>query len=99
MHPKPIFQSMGCVLLLIVNFFSDYGKVMESRINKKSGNPNVPNFGFVVFDEERAVQAVLGQKGVRYYCELFSKDGPRTCTSETGCLRPYFRLHTPTKRI
>lgn len=99
MHPKPIFQSMGCVFFLIVNFFSDYGKVMESRINKKSGNPNVPNFGFVVFDEERAVQAVLGQKGVRYYYELFFKDGPRTCTSETGCLWPHFRLHTPTKRI
>ena len=51
--------------LRAVNYFSEYGKVMESRINKKSGNPNVPNFGFVVFDEERAVQAVLGQKGVR----------------------------------
>ena len=56
---------------LTLGFFSEYGKVVESRINKKSGNPNVPNFGFVVFDEERAVQAVLGQKGVRYYQKLF----------------------------
>ena len=68
--PNQYFRACVCfVLFLIINFFSDYGKVMESRINKKSGNPNVPNFGFVVFDEERAVQAVLGQKGVRYYHE------------------------------
>ena len=59
---------------------------MESRINKKSGNPNVPNFGFVVFDEERAVQAVLGQKGVNITKIIFSTN------SSQQCIRP-LRFH------
>lgn len=44
-------------------FFEQYGKVMEMRINKKGSNPNVPNYGFVVFDDEKTVEKVLGNKG------------------------------------
>uniref|UniRef100_A0AAT9PXD0 Ras-GTPase-activating protein-binding-like protein n=1 Tax=Platynereis dumerilii TaxID=6359 RepID=A0AAT9PXD0_PLADU len=44
-------------------FFEQYGKVMELRINKKGSNPNVPNYGFVVFDEEKTVEKVLSNKG------------------------------------
>jgi len=44
-------------------FFESYGKVMDLRINKKGSNPNVPNYGFVVFDDERTVEKVLSNKG------------------------------------
>jgi len=45
-------------------YFEEYGKVLEARINsKKSGSPTVPNYGFVVFDDEKTVQKVLGNKG------------------------------------
>lgn len=43
--------------------------MLESRINKKGGaNPHstVPNFGFVVFEDEKAVANVLAQKGVSF---------------------------------
>jgi Ras GTPase-activating protein-binding protein 1 len=44
-------------------FFEQYGKVMELRINKKGSNQNVPNYGFVVFEDEKTVEKVLSNKG------------------------------------
>ncbi|XP_041364926.1 ras GTPase-activating protein-binding protein 2-like isoform X2 [Gigantopelta aegis] len=43
-------------------FFEDYGKVMELRINTKSGGGKLPNFGFVVFDSPDPVQHILKVK-------------------------------------
>ncbi|XP_046549608.1 ras GTPase-activating protein-binding protein 2-like [Haliotis rubra] len=41
------------------SFFEHYGKVMELRINTKSGGGKLPNFGFVVFDSPQPVQDIL----------------------------------------
>ena len=41
--------------------FSAYGGVVEVRINRKSTR-DVPNFGFVVFDNAESVQQVLGAR-------------------------------------
>ncbi|XP_067671819.1 ras GTPase-activating protein-binding protein 2-like isoform X3 [Haliotis asinina] len=41
------------------SFFEQYGKVMELRINTKSGGGKLPNFGFVVFDSPQPVQDIL----------------------------------------
>jgi len=38
------------------------GKVVDVRINKKSTNTSVPNYGFVVFDDEKIVQKVLANR-------------------------------------
>lgn len=35
------------------------GKVVDVRINKKSTNTSVPNYGFVVFDDEKIVSKIL----------------------------------------
>lgn len=41
-------------------FFSQYGEVVEMKINRKNGNVNnLPYFGFVVFDSAETVQKVL----------------------------------------
>ncbi|XP_059167984.1 ras GTPase-activating protein-binding protein 2-like [Physella acuta] len=40
-------------------FFEQYGKVEELRINTKSGGGKVPNFGFVVFENPDTVQEIL----------------------------------------
>lgn len=45
-------------------YFGDWGTVIDSRINKKSDrNTEVPNYGFVVFDDDTAVQKVLKNRG------------------------------------
>lgn len=44
-------------------FFEQFGKVVELRINKKTGSTSVPNYGFVVFDDDKTVQNVLNHKG------------------------------------
>ncbi|CAL1529725.1 unnamed protein product [Lymnaea stagnalis] len=43
-------------------FFEQYGKVEELRINTKSGGGKVPNFGFVVFENAEIVQEILKVK-------------------------------------
>ncbi|KAK7004926.1 ras GTPase-activating protein-binding protein 2 [Biomphalaria glabrata] len=43
-------------------FFEQYGRVEELRINTKSGGGKVPNFGFVVFESPEIVQEVLKLK-------------------------------------
>lgn len=43
--------------------FEAYGKVVEVRINRKSTR-DVPNFGFVVFEEPETVQRVLEAKPI-----------------------------------
>lgn len=40
-------------------FFSEYGTVLELRIN--SGG-KLPNFGFVVFDDSEPVQKILSNR-------------------------------------
>lgn len=46
------------------DYFGDWGTVLDSRINKKSDrNTEVPNYGFVVFDDDSAVQKVLKNRG------------------------------------
>jgi len=39
------------------NHFSDYGTVLEARINQS--HSNTPNFGFVIFEDTKTVQHVL----------------------------------------
>lgn len=39
-------------------FLTEYGNVVELRINRNS-NPRLPFFGFVVFDEPGPVQYIL----------------------------------------
>ena len=54
--------------------FPGYGKVVDVRINRKSNNRDVPNFGFVVFDDPQTVTTVLDSKVVfiaHYYLFLF----------------------------
>ncbi|CAF1059676.1 unnamed protein product, partial [Brachionus calyciflorus] len=44
-------------------FFSQYGKVLEVRINSNTKQPSgrrLPNYGFVVFEEKQHVDALLG---------------------------------------
>jgi len=43
-------------------FHRHMGKVVDVRINKKSTNASVPNYGFVVFDDEKVVQKVLANR-------------------------------------
>lgn len=46
------------------DYFGKWGTVVDSRINKKSDrNSEVPNYGFVVFDDDKAVQNVLQNRG------------------------------------
>merc|ERR1712226_1450157 len=45
-------------------YFETFGKVQEVRINRKSVNRDVPNFGFVVFEEPETVQKVLEAKPI-----------------------------------
>lgn len=46
-------------------YFETHGKVAEVRINKKiTTNREVPNFGFVVFEEPETVQTVLESKPI-----------------------------------
>lgn len=45
------------------DYFERYGKVVDMRINKKNGSLQVPNYGFVVFDDEKSVQEVLKNRG------------------------------------
>ncbi|KAH9492517.1 GTPase activating protein (SH3 domain) binding protein [Bulinus truncatus] len=50
-------------------FFEQYGRVEELRINTKSGGGKVPNFGFVVFENADIVQEILKVKashGIKY---------------------------------
>lgn len=53
-------------------FFTQYGKVMEVRINRKSSTQNrdVPNFGFVVFASEETVNDVLKQRPIHLRDDL-----------------------------
>jgi len=44
-------------------YFERYGKVVDMRINKKNGNVQVPNYGFVVFEDANSVQDVLKNRG------------------------------------
>lgn len=44
--------------------FETFGKVAEVRINRKSTNRDVPNFGFVVFEVAETVQQVLDSKPI-----------------------------------
>lgn len=44
------------------DYFAGWGTVVDSRINKK-GATDVPNYGFVVFDDEKCVQEVLKNRG------------------------------------
>ena len=55
------------------DLFSKFGKVMEVRINTKgvdqskmvsSGQKSVPNFGFVVFEDEKTAIDCLSQKPI-----------------------------------
>jgi len=44
-------------------FFGQYGKVLEVRINTNTKQPSgrrLPNYGFVVFEEKQHVEALLG---------------------------------------
>jgi len=50
-------------------FFEQYGKVEELRINTKSGGGKLPNFGFVVFESPDTVKKILQIKmtdGIKY---------------------------------
>merc|ERR1711962_1086577 len=50
-------------------FFDQYGKVEELRINTKSGGGKLPNFGFVVFESPETVRQILNIKasdGIKY---------------------------------
>ncbi|XP_005110087.2 ras GTPase-activating protein-binding protein 2 isoform X1 [Aplysia californica] len=50
-------------------FFEQYGKVEELRINTKSGGGKLPNFGFVVFESPETVKQILTIKvndGIKY---------------------------------
>lgn len=51
------------------DFFSEFGTVMELRINTKGAGPagqKVPNFGFVVFDSAEPVQKALQNKPLTF---------------------------------
>ncbi|XP_063969213.1 ras GTPase-activating protein-binding protein 2-like [Lytechinus pictus] len=43
------------------SFFSEYGRVVDTRINRNSG-PKLPYFGFIVFDDAEPVENILKQK-------------------------------------
>lgn len=47
-------------------YFETYGRVVELRINTKSGGGKLPNFGFVVFDSPDPVQHILSSKPIKY---------------------------------
>jgi len=50
-------------------FFEQYGKVEELRINTKSGGGKLPNFGFVVFESTETVKEILvikNAEGIKY---------------------------------
>jgi len=50
-------------------FFEQYGKVEELRINTKSGGGKLPNFGFVVFESPETVKEILiikNAEGIKY---------------------------------
>jgi hypothetical protein len=49
--------------LELKQFFSQYGKVLEVRINtntKQQSGRRLPNYGFVVFDDKQTVDTLLG---------------------------------------
>ncbi|XP_064617733.1 LOW QUALITY PROTEIN: ras GTPase-activating protein-binding protein 2-like [Liolophura sinensis] len=48
------------------DYFEKYGRVVELRINTKSGGGKVPNFGFVVFNSPDPVQTILSSKPIMY---------------------------------
>jgi len=43
-------------------FFSQFGQVIDVRINRKGPTRDVPNFGFITFDSPDVVQKVLAAK-------------------------------------
>jgi len=43
-------------------FFSQFGHVIDVRINRKGPSRDVPNFGFITFDNADVVQKVLSNK-------------------------------------
>lgn len=45
------------------DYFGPWGNVVDIRINKKDRNADVPNYGFVVFDDEKSVHEVLKNRG------------------------------------
>lgn len=51
---------------VLMEFFTKYGNVVESRINTKSTGGKLPNFGFVVFDNAEPVKDILNQKPIKY---------------------------------
>lgn len=68
-------------------FFGLYGKVLEVRINtntKQQSGRRLPNYGFVVFEEKKSVDALLGS----------SKSNNLTYKNEKG----EFRLNVEEKR-
>ena len=70
------------------DFFSTYGKVCEVRINantKQQSGRRLPNYGFVVFEERQAVEALLGN----------SKSSNVTYKSDKGA---EYRLNVEEKR-
>lgn len=46
------------------SFFEKHGKVIDVRINRKGASSNVPNFGFVIFEETETVQSILDMKPI-----------------------------------
>ena len=61
------FKSVLTYLRICVSL-SDYGNVVELRIN--SGG-KLPNFGFVVFDDSEPVQKVLSNRVSNFYLGFF----------------------------
>lgn len=62
----------NCTMSVLQTLFEHYGKVADVRINNKSANASktlqtgqlVPNFGFVVFEDERSVQDCLKNRPI-----------------------------------
>jgi hypothetical protein len=68
----------NCTKQDLEELFNQFGKVAEIRINDKGADMSnstrqrkrvtrVPNFGFVVFEEERSVQDCLGKRPIKLY--------------------------------
>jgi hypothetical protein len=65
----------NCTEQDLEELFNQFGKVAEIRINNKGAaqskttpqGQRVPNFGFVVFEEERSVQDCLGKRPIHLY--------------------------------
>lgn len=59
MHDAMLVSVFYCGELSGVRLISEYGTVLELRIN--SGG-KLPNFGFVVFDDSEPVQKILSNR-------------------------------------